>query len=173
MGSVLYRKRASRRSLSKHSGKKKKKNSSHYKSATWLPANVSHVWPPVVEQRTRSLRRPYAEISGRKESGGAAACRRNGAVTRACRARPAGEPSTYVLLLIILTYMLPIMSQTSFPQAYSLLAIYVSTALPWRAPPPRNAGPPPLPTPFNLPSLRWMFCPPFAFCSALMSQGHM
>lgn len=70
MGSVLYRKRASRRSLSKHSGKKKKKNSSHYKSATWLPANVSHVWPPVVEHRTLSLRRPYAETAGARGAEG-------------------------------------------------------------------------------------------------------
>lgn len=43
------------------------------------------------------------------------------------------EPSTYVLLLIILTYMLLIMSRTSSPQAYSLLAIYVSTELPRRS----------------------------------------
>lgn len=101
-----------------------------------------------------------------QESGGFATCRRNGAVTRTCGARPAWEPSTYVVLLFILTYMLAIMSRTSFPQSYSLLAIYVSTALPWRTPLR-------LPTPCHLHSLRWMFCPPFAFCSALMSQGHM
>lgn len=31
-----------------------------------------------------------------------------------------------------------------------------------------------LPSPPVAPhTLRWMFCPPFAFCSALVSQGHM
>lgn len=46
-----------------------------------------------------------------------------------CRAR---RIPPYVLLLIMLTYMLLIMSRLSFPQAYSLLAIYMSTQLPWR-----------------------------------------
>lgn len=42
-------------------------------------------------------------------------------------------PSTYVLLLIMLTYMLLIMFRPSFPQAYSLIGIYVSAELPRRS----------------------------------------
>lgn len=89
-----------------------------------------------------------------QESRGVATCRRNEAATRACGARPAWENSTYVVPLFILTYMLAIMSQTSFPQAYSLRAIYVSTALPWRTPHP-------LPTPcspHSFSSLCLLFC---------------
>lgn len=96
------------------------------KSATWLPPNVSHV--SFSGHRGRSLKRPRAQVCHMPAA-------RSGTVARACGPRPAGEACTYVVLLFILTYMLAIMSRTSFPQAYSLLAIYVSTALPWRTQP--------------------------------------
>lgn len=177
-GSVLYGKRASRCTLSKQSVKNKKQTnkkppkmlSLKTKAPLGFPQNVSHVSLPVVERgypllMASALRNNWV---ARERRGGSHAGE-TAAATRACRARPAGEPSTYVLLLIILTYMLPIMSQTSFNQAYSLLAIYVSTALPWKKTPtplpptPTHLFPPSCKPPQSLMVVLFSLC--FLFCS--------
>lgn len=137
---------------------KKKNTLSQNKSATWLPANISHVSFSI--RRSRFSRRPDAGAAGAREQ---RLCHMPAKRSGHSRMRGTSCGGALHIRCASLYPHCP-----GHPSPRPIASSLFMCQQHYHGEPPSN--PPTSPHPHRL---RWMFCPPFAFCSALMSQGHM